>query len=108
NWRAGKAGTCPRSPKPRRTLDCGGTTPLLLHLPQAQDAVGFNSVLTGNCLVNDARRASMPFLVGFEIVDRLRKLSTYVQKIRQEAVYLRIDLQKGISQMKLIVIRGAL
>src|SRR6266700_1147932 len=34
-WRAGKAGTCPRSPKPRRTLDCGDTTPLLLHVAQA-------------------------------------------------------------------------
>ena len=39
--RAGKAGTGPRSPKPRRTLGCGGTTPLLLHVSQAQDAVAF-------------------------------------------------------------------
>src|SRR5438128_10986996 len=46
-WRAGKAGTCPRSPKPRRTLDCGGTTPLLVHLQQAQDAVEFT--LTRAC-----------------------------------------------------------
>ena len=30
-YRAGKAGTCPRSPKPRRALDYGGRTPLLLH-----------------------------------------------------------------------------
>jgi len=24
--RAGKAGTCPRTPKPRRSLDCGGVS----------------------------------------------------------------------------------
>src|SRR5438477_7690679 len=43
--RAGKAGTCPRSPKPRRILDCGGTTPLLLHVPRAQNAVEFTLTL---------------------------------------------------------------
>ena len=26
-----RAAACPRGPKPRRTVDCGGTTPLLLH-----------------------------------------------------------------------------
>src|SRR5438128_648517 len=33
--------TCPRSPKPSRTLDCGGTTPLLLHALLAPHALEF-------------------------------------------------------------------
>src|SRR5438128_11034636 len=37
-YRAGKGGTCPRSPKPRRALDCGGLTPLSLHAWLARGA----------------------------------------------------------------------